>query len=226
MCGRFVAYRKLEELHQYSPIDHAKCVVEASYNIDPTQEILVITQQDGKNILDRFHWGLVPGWAKDKAIGNSLINARSETKSSKPSFRSAFKRRRCQIPADGFYEWKAVPETGKKQPYFFTLPNENPFAFAGLWEVWTDESETGYRSCSIITTDASESVKPIHHRMPVILNPDYFEPWLNGMTRDVEAIQKIFQDGIISGLSCRPVSLRVNSVHNNGPENIRYFTLP
>jgi len=118
MCGRFVSFRKAEELVQYFPIDETACDVIASYNIAPLQEIPVITQRDGRNILDRFHWGLVPAWAKDKSIGNSLINARSETLSTKPSFRTAFRRRRCLIPADGFYEWKAVPETGKKQPYF------------------------------------------------------------------------------------------------------------
>jgi putative SOS response-associated peptidase YedK len=105
----------MEELVQHFPIDDTACDAVASYNIAPIQEIMVIIQQDGRNILNRFHWGLVPAWAKDKSIGNRLINARSETLSTKPSFRTAFRLRRCLIPADGFYEWKAVTKTGKKQ---------------------------------------------------------------------------------------------------------------
>jgi len=220
MCGRFVSFRKAEELVQYFPIDETACDVIASYNIAPLQEIPVITQRDGRNILDRFHWGLVPAWAKDKSIGNSLINARSETLSTKPSFKTAFRRRRCLIPADGFYEWKAVPETGKKQPYFFTLPNENPFAFAGLWEIWTGNDEPAHQSCTIITTDSSDSVKSIHHRMPVILKPEHYQAWLNSKNREPEAIQPILRDGIVTELSCRIVSPMVNSVRHNDVRNI------
>jgi putative SOS response-associated peptidase YedK len=220
MCGRFVSFRKAEELVQYFPIDETACDVIASYNIAPLQEIPVITQRDGRNILDRFHWGLVPAWAKDKSIGNSLINARSETLSTKPSFKTAFRRRRCLIPADGFYEWKTVTETGKKQPYFFTLPNENPFAFAGLWEIWTGNDEPAHQSCTIITTEASESVELIHHRMPVILKPDYYGAWLDAKLQDVTEIQKILQNGVVAILSCRPVSQQVNSARNNVPGNI------
>jgi len=223
MCGRFVIDRNMEELYQYFPIDQANCEVEASYNIAPTQEILVITQQDGNNILDKFHWGLVPGWAKDISIGQKLINARSETLSSKPSFRTAFKLRRCLVPADGFYEWKAIE--GKKQPYYFTLPDKKPFAFAGLWESWTGENEPIYKSCTIITTDPSESVKPIHHRMPVILKPDYYGQWLNVKLQNVMEIQNMLQDGILTALLYWPVSPKVNSARQNDPENIEEVLL-
>lgn len=223
MCGRFVGHRKLEELYQHFPIDHIKCEIVANYNIAPTQEIMVITQQEGINILDRFHWGLVPGWAKDKRIGNKLINARVETLSTKPSFQNAFKRRRCLIPADGFYEWKTIK--GIKQPYYFTLPDEKPFAFAGLWEIWTSENETEYRSCTIITTDANDSVAPIHHRMPVILKINYYDQWLDAKNLNVTKMQNILNDGIISELSSWPVSPQVNSVKNNGPGNIEKYLL-
>jgi putative SOS response-associated peptidase YedK len=223
MCGRFVGYRKLEELYQHFTIDHVKCESFENYNIAPAQKILVIAQQEGKNILDRFHWGLVPNWAKDKTIGTKLINARSETLSTKASFRNAFKRRRCLIPADGFYEWKTIK--GIKQPYYFTLSNDKPFAFAGLWEIWTGENEAEFRSCTIVTTDATESVKLVHHRMPVILKLDYYDQWLDAKNLNVSGIQKILHDGIVTELSSWPVSSQVNSVKNNGPENIERILL-
>lgn len=221
MCGRFVSYRSLEELLSHFPVDQAECdTLAPNYNISPTQPIAGIIQQDGRNILIRLHWGLVPSWAKDKSIGNQLINARSETLSTKPSFRSAFRLRRCLIPADGFYEWQTVAKTGKKQPYFFSLPVEKPFAFAGLWEVWAGSEQTAYRSCTLVTTDASESVQPIHHRMPVILKPEYYSAWLDAKQRNPETIQEILRKGIVTELSCRKVSMRVNSVRNNDAGNL------
>jgi putative SOS response-associated peptidase YedK len=133
--------------------------------------------------LEKLHWGLVPHWAKDISTGYKMINARVETVSSKPSFRDAFKKRRCLILADGFYEWKG--EKGQKQPFFITLPDEKPFAFAGLWETWRDKDkqEDSYRSCTIITREASESLKDIHDRMPSVLNPDSYDAWLIKKTK-------------------------------------------
>ncbi len=179
MCGRYVGYRNLEELLEHFPIDETACEATASYNIAPTQEVLAIVSREGENWLDKFHWGLVPFWAKDVSVGNKLINARSETIDKKPSFRVAFKKRRCLIPADGFYEWQG--EKGNKQPIYLSLPGQEPFAFAGLWERWTPKEADSeeYRSCTIITTAASESVKPIHHRMPVILKPEKYDQWLD-----------------------------------------------
>jgi putative SOS response-associated peptidase YedK len=220
MCGRFVGFTSLEALKEQFPIDVAHVDVVASYNVAPSQEILAIACYEGKNHLVRFHWGLVPSWAKDVSIGNKLINARSETIATKPSFRSAFKRRRCLIPANGFYEWKKT--NGAKQPVFLTLPHGKPFAFAGLWETWHDkEKETVYRSCTIITREASASMMPIHHRMPVILKPAAFDAWLNPENRDVESLQEIIQNQIHTELKAVPVSKQVNSVKNNRPENIR-----
>jgi putative SOS response-associated peptidase YedK len=150
-----------------------------------------------------------------------MINARSETVATKPSFRNAFKKRRCLILADGFYEWK--PEKGHKQPMFLTLPDGHPFAFAGLWEVWDNagKATTQYRSCTILTRAASASVKPIHHRMPVILKPEAYGPWLNPNNQDANSLQTIIQNQIYTELTSVPVSKQVNSSRNNNPSNLK-----
>ena len=184
MCGRFVGFRSLDELKDFFPIDKAACEVISNYNVAPSQEILAIAKYEGENWLVKFHWGLVPFWAKDLSIGNKMINARSESIAEKPSFRNAFKKRRCLILADGFYEWKG--EKGRKQPMFITLPDRKPFAFAGLWETWKkDDQELTYKSCTIITTQASESIRDIHHRMPVILKPPAYKSWLDPGNQNV-----------------------------------------
>jgi putative SOS response-associated peptidase YedK len=208
-------------LQEHFPIDVADAQVTPNYNVAPTQEILAIARHEGKNHLKNFHWGLVPFWAKDLSIGNRLINARSETAATKPSFRNAFKERRCLIPSNGFYEWKG--SKGQKQPMFFTLPDGNPFAFAGLWETWDNKGkeESPYLSCTILTRTASESVLPIHHRMPLILKPDAFAMWLDPNNRDVNSLLEIIQRQIYTELINIPVSRMVNSVRNNGPENIK-----
>ena len=159
MCGRFVSYRDLEALRAHFPIDRVEATLSPNYNVAPTQMISAIVRQDDENVLRTFRWGLVPFWAKDPSIGNKMINARSETVDAKPSFRNAFKKRRCLMPADGFYEWKG--SKGSKQPVFITLPDGEPFRFAGLWEVWDDKSkaEEPLYTCTIITTDASDSIK-------------------------------------------------------------------
>ena len=221
MCGRFVGYRNLEELMEHFPIDVADAQVTPNYNVAPTQEILALVRYEEQNHLEYLKWGLVPFWAKDKTIGNRLINARSETAATKPSFRNAFKKRRCLILADGFYEWKG--EKGQKQPMLLTLPDGNPFAFAGLWEIWDnkDKEQTPYRSCTILTRAASESVIPIHNRMPVILKPEAFDTWLDPDNRDINSLLEIIQRQIYTELINIPVSKQVNSVRNNSPENIQ-----
>jgi putative SOS response-associated peptidase YedK len=137
MCGRFVVFSNLEKLKQHFPIDKALSEITPNYNVAPTQEILAIIRQEGLNVLEKLHWGFVPRWAKDISTGYKMINARSETIATKPSFQDAFKKRRCLILADGFYEWTG--QKGNKQPVFITLPDEKPFAFAGLWETWHDK---------------------------------------------------------------------------------------
>jgi putative SOS response-associated peptidase YedK len=221
MCGRFVGFRPLQELRKHFPIDFAKIKVSPNYNIAPTQEILAITQRDGKNHLEKFFWGLVPFWAKDISMGKRMINARSETVAAKPSFRNAFKNRRCLILADGFYEWKG--EKGKKQPMFITLPDGRPFAFAGLWETWDKRGKEPipYRCATILTREASASVVPIHNRMPVILKPEAFGPWLSRETQDGRLLQNIIQNQVYTKLKSVPVSKQINSVKVNTPGNIR-----
>jgi putative SOS response-associated peptidase YedK len=221
MCGRFVGFRKLEELKQYFPIDRSVCEAAANFNVAPTQEILAIAHLAGANVLDKYHWGLVPFWSKDTAAGYKMINARSETLASKPGFREAFRKRRCLIPADGFYEWKG--QKGQKQPMYITTPDGSPFAFAGLWETWShgNDPETIYRSCTIITRDAVEPVRELHHRMPVILHPDAYGPWLDPEIYNAAALNALLQDRALTDLVFHPVARQVNAVRNNDPTNIK-----
>jgi putative SOS response-associated peptidase YedK len=222
MCGRFVGFRTITELERYFPIDQTACEgeVAANFNVAPSQEVLTIVHGEGGNLLGKMHWGLVPFWAKDRTIGNRLINARSETASEKPSFRNAFKRRRCLILADGFYEWTGPK--GKRQPVYLTLPDETPFAFAGLWEIWDDKGRAiePYTSCTILTRAAAASVKPIHHRMPVILAPEGYTAWLDPGCQDVDRLNEILHTRILTELVHRPVSARVNAVRHNTADNI------
>ena len=219
MCGRFVGFRSLDELKGFFPIDKAACDAISNYNVAPSQEILAIAKYEDENWLVKFHWGLVPFLAKDISIGNRMINARSESIAEKPSFLNAFKKRRCLIPADGFYEWKG--EKGKKQPMFITLPDHEPFAFAGLWETWKkDDQELNYKSCTIITTQASESIRDIHHRMPVILKPPAYESWLDPGNQNVVELGKMLKNEIVTELVSYPVSKQVNSTRNNDPNCI------
>jgi putative SOS response-associated peptidase YedK len=208
-------------LIEHFPIDVANVDVTPSYNVAPTQEILAIVRHDDRNHLEKLHWGLVPFWAKDAGNGSRMINARSETVATKPSFRMAFKWRRCLILADGFYEW--MGEKGNKQPMYLTLPDGRPFAFAGLWEDWDNRGKepTAYRSCSILTREASESVMPIHNRMPVILKPEAVDAWLNRDNQDVRLLQGIIQNKAYTELKSVRVSKQVNSAKINRPGNIR-----
>ncbi len=221
MCGRFVEFRRLKELIRHFPIDVAAVEITPNYNVAPTQEILAITRHDEKNHLEKLHWGLVPFWAKDTTVGSRMINARSESVVTKPSFKTAFKWRRCLILADGFYEWKG--EKGQKQPMFLTLPDGRPFAFAGLWESWDDRGKepTPFRSATILTREASASVLPIHNRMPVILKPEAFAPWLDRDNHDLRFLEEILKKQVYSRLTSVPVSRQINSVKINRPGNIR-----
>ncbi len=220
MCGRFVGYRDLEAVRAQFPIDRVEATLTPNYNVAPTQMIPAIVRQDDENVLRTFRWGLVPFWAKDPSIGNKMINARSETVDSKPSFQNAFKKRRCLIPADGFYEWKG--QKGSKQPVFITLPDEKLFGFAGLWEIWDDKgrAEEPLYTCTIITTDASPSIKDIHNRMPVILKPETFEDWIKADT-PVDTLKEIMSNHTHKDLVFRPVSKAVNSVQNNSADLIK-----
>jgi putative SOS response-associated peptidase YedK len=222
MCGRFVQYNLLKAVQQIFNIDTVSIEVIPNYNVAPTQDILAIVRHNNENKLEKLHWGLVPFWAKDISIGSRMINARAETVAVKPSFSTAFKKRRCLIPADGFYEWKG--EKGRKQPYYISNPSGELFGFAGLWETWTDKKnaeESVYKSCTIITTAASGSIREIHHRMPVILDPKFHEKWLNAGIQDPKELEMILKDGLIHDMKYYPVSKLVNSVKNNDPNCIK-----
>jgi putative SOS response-associated peptidase YedK len=221
MCGRFVQFSSLRTLEEYFNVQSGPTDIVANYNVAPTQKVLAVIH--GKQFqLEYFHWGLVPSWAKNLSGASRLINARAETVATKPSFRAAFKRRRCLILADGFYEWQG--EKGHKQPWFISLSTDEPLAFAGLWETWkhtdTTAGQDDYRSCTIITTEASQSVRDIHHRMPAILRPDAFARWLNPENQDKQALEAILHTENISELKSHPVSKQVNRVQNNSPSNI------
>ena len=221
MCGRFVQKSPLQDLQQIFDAETALEDLVPNYNVAPTQRIPSIVRHAQKNRLETFHWGLVPFWAKDISFGVRMINARSETVAEKPSFRTAFKKRRCLIPADGFYEWKG--DKGDKQPYYITGASGEPFAFAGLWESWNDkesDDDTVYKSCTIITTAAKGSVRELHHRMPVVLSPDFYGPWLDTEIQDPKALTIILQKGMRHDLKYHPVSKRVNAVKNNDPSCI------
>ncbi len=221
MCGRFVQFSSLRTLEKYFNIQTAPDNIVPSYNIAPTQQVLAIVKSDDYQ-LQKFYWGLVPSWAQNLSGASRLINARVETLATKPSFRAAFKRRRCLILADGFYEWKG--EKGHKQPWFIALPSNQPLAFAGLWEIWKDRQappdQSDYRSCTIITTEASESLRDIHHRMPVILKPEAHEKWLDPQNQDVHQIESILQTNIVREFKRYPVSKRINRIQNNSADNI------
>ncbi len=217
MCGRFVSHSSLSLIEKTFNVDSVAAEVSPNYNIAPIQTVPVIVRNH-QTRLDMFHWGLVPFWAKDLKIGSRLINARVETVAQKPSFRNAFKKRRCLIVADGFYEWKGPK--GQKQPWYLTLSADEPFAFAGLWERWTGDLKGEYLSCVIITTAASKSVRDIHDRMPVILSPEAYDTWLDIENDDAAKLNSILKEGHIRDLMCYPVSKRVNSVRNNDAECI------
>lgn len=223
MCGRFtLTTTDGETLRATFNLDGIPIDLSPRYNIAPTQNIATIIHDDGapQNTLVRMRWGLIPSWAKDPSIGSRMINARAETVAEKPSFRAAFKRRRCLIPADGFYEWQAQPD-GPKVPLYITLQDHALFGFAGLWEVWKDPASGELiHSCTIITTDANERVAPIHNRMPVILRPDTYAIWLDNTEDDTALLQDLLRPYASEAMSAYPVSREVNRAGNEGPHLI------
>jgi putative SOS response-associated peptidase YedK len=188
------------------------------FNIAPTQKVLAIREESGERDAAWLKWGLVPSWAKDPSMGARLINARSETVAEKPSFREAFKKRRCIIPADGFYEWQRTE--GRKQPYFFQMRDGRPFGFAGLWERWEGEGGELLDSCTILTTEANEALRPVHDRMPVILHPEEYSLWLEAGDRERATLRELLRPYPAEEIVSYPVSPLVNSPSNRGAELI------
>ncbi len=205
MCGRFCLAVTTEELAEYFGLT-AVPDFPARYNIAPSQPIAVIlrTNNEPERHFRLMRWGLIPAWAKDPAIGDRLINARAETVAEKPSFRTAFKRRRCLIPASGFFEWQKTK--AGKQPFYFRPQSGSLFAIAGLWESWQD-----IETCTILTTAANELLQPIHERMPVILKPEDYDQWLDWQIQDTETLQALLQPFPADQMLAYPVSKRVNN---------------
>ncbi len=189
------------------------------FNIAPTQPVLAIPN-DGGRAADFFVWGLIPSWAKEASIGNRLINARGETLAEKPAFRGGYKYKRCLIPADGFYEWKAQPGSKTKTPHFIHLKTGGAFAFAGLWDEWHSPDGSAIRSCTIVTTTPNSLMAPIHNRMPVILQPHDFAEWLDKAVRAPESLNHLLQPLPAGLMDAHPVSTLVNSPANDRPECI------
>lgn len=213
MCGRFAFYSPTEAAAALFGVS-TTMRLEPRYNIAPTQDIAAVRETGNERELVMLRWGLVPFWAKDPSIGNRMINARAETVAEKPSYRAAFRHRRCIILADGFYEWRR--ENDAKTPYFISLAGGEPFALAGLWENWTDK-QTGesLQTTTLITTEASDFMRPLHHRMPVILQSEAANEWLAGSAELLEHAAERTPK-----LKAWPVDRRVNNARNAGAELI------
>jgi putative SOS response-associated peptidase YedK len=214
MCGRYRLTHSHEELSEYFD---AKGEVEVAprYNIAPSQPVIAIREHGGRRI-STLRWGLIPSWAKDASIGFKTINARAESVTTTPSFREAFSSQRCLIPADGFYEWKKSGNA--KQPYCFELADGKLFAFAGLWDRWTDPRGETIESCTILTTRPNALLADVHDRMPVILRPDDYGLWLNPKNRDSQAAIGTLRPYDAGQMHRYPVSTRVNNAKNDDAE--------
>ncbi len=238
MCGRFTLTSELNALHDTFGANYLEdrnfwLTFNPRYNITPTQDVAVISnrqpnpdrRQDQKSY-DFFQWGLIPSWAKDAKIGSRMINARSETLSEKPSFRAAYKRRRCLVLADGYYEWQKIEGEKSKQPVYIRLKSQKPFAFAGLWEEWQATSdregmETPLRSCTIITCPPNKTLESLHHRMPVILPQDSYDQWLTPDELTPDVLQPLLKPYSGEEMEAYPVSRYVNRPANDSPECIK-----
>ena len=217
MCGRYTTISIQAIAEQFGlPLPDLR----PSYNIGPERPILVVRRAEGsgQREIASLRWGLIPWWTRDAAMLSPLINARAETAAWRPAFRDSFRQRRCLIPADGFYEWKG--EAGRKQPYFVQMRDGRLFAFAGLWDRWEPPDGDAIESCTILTTNANDLVRPLHDRMPVIVRPEDYELWLEPGTPMAE-VKEILRPYPVEEMRAYPVSRDVNSMANDRPELIR-----
>jgi putative SOS response-associated peptidase YedK len=251
MCGRYASVSSPTLLAAHFGVEEVRTTdVEANYNVAPRAEVPIVAVSRGVRVLDRVRWGLVPFWAKDTSIGDKLINARAETVATKPAYRRPFERRRCIMPADGFYEWRPVgqersgapraeglpggsesdPKRRSKvrQPYFIRHRDGEPLGFAGLWDAWYDpeaQSAERLRSCAIVTTVANDDLAPLHQRMPVVLPASAWDTWLAADQHDVAALRALCAPAPNGELVFHPVSRLVNKADNNGPELVEEVVL-
>lgn len=217
MCGRFSLTVNPETVQDAFPgfTPPSGPPMPPRYNIAPTQPVAVIAN-DGKNRIEYFTWGLIPSWAKDLSMGSKMINARAETLAEKPAFRAAYKRRRCLILADGFFEWRK--DGAGKTPMYIHMQSGEPFAFAGLWEVWHSPDGSEIPSCTIITTEPNSLMAPIHNRMPVILARDYYPEWLDPAERPADQLQELLRPYPADRMEAYPVSTVVNNPRHDHPD--------
>ena len=218
MCGRFVLTANPDVIQTAFDLTTIPASMSARYNIAPTQPVAVITNEQ-PHPLTFYQWGLIPSWSKDVSIGSKMINARSESAAEKPSFRSAFKRRRCIIPADGFYEWRQ--SGSEKTPMFIHFEGQKVFGIAGLWEVWHSPDGSEVRTCTILTTDANDFMQSIHNRMPVILHKEDYPLWLSPDEEPAPILQELMKPYSGDDLTAYPVSKMVNKPGNDMPDLIQ-----
>lgn len=229
MCGRFTSRTPASDLAEYFGVDEVVAPeLGARYNVAPTDETYAVAESKDGRRLGTFRWGLVPFWAKDLKIGAKMINARAEGLLDTAAFRRPFERRRCIIPADGFYEWERVAGRKRKQPWYIARADGKPLAFAGLWDSWrpvkgSDEGKV--RSCVIITGEPNAKVARLHDRMPVLLPPEAWDAWLDPENHDVAALQQLLVPAPDELFELVPVSTAVNTVTNDGPELIERVDL-
>jgi putative SOS response-associated peptidase YedK len=224
MCGRFTLRTPPADLVEIFELLREPDLT-PRFNIAPTQQIPVVRPDNEAREWAFMRWGLVPSWARDAKSGPPMINARAETIATKTSFRDAFKKRRCLIPADGFFEWQ---KTGGKTkvPHCIRLANDRPFAFAGLWETRRGEEDDCLESCTIITCDPNPLMAELHDRMPVILPPGLYGPWLDHQIEDVDALQGMLQPYPAEEMIAYPIATLVNSPRNESPECIARLSVP
>jgi putative SOS response-associated peptidase YedK len=216
MCGRFVSASPPDEIARYFDAAAPEQALPENYNVAPTNDVYAVYETGGVRRLDAFHWGFVPHWAKDPSVGNRMINARAETLATKNAYKPALRKRRCIIPADGFYEWKKIPGQKTKQPMYINRRDGEHLAFAGLWTIWRDAQGEELHSCTIITTSANKDVADVHDRMPVILGEGNWATWLDETNDDLDVLGKLLVPAPPRVIQLRPVSTEVNNVRNKG----------
>jgi putative SOS response-associated peptidase YedK len=237
MCGRFVSSSTPDKIAEYFGATFDGETLGENYNVAPTNDIYaVVAGPDGAPRLEVFHWGLIPVWAKERKIGAKMINARAETLAEKPAYKGVFKKNRCIIPMDGFYEWKRDMETGEltkagkpvKQPFFIHSTTGEPLAVAGVWSTWRDKAQgpdaPWLHSCSVVTTSANATMSYVHNRMPVMLPESAWSTWLDPDNHDTESLQTLMVPAPDDLLTMHPVSTAVNVVRNKDESLIEPVT--
>lgn len=219
MCGRFTQQRPTAELAALFNAEPPPAELEPTYNLAPTDEAAVVVERGDRRAIRAYRWGLIPSWAKDEKIASKLFNARAETLATSGAFRESFRRRRCIVPADAFYEWQR--QGGARQPFLIRRADGAPLALAGLWSGWHDpETEQVIRTFTIVTTTANRTLSAVHDRMPVMLAREHWARWLDPTLQDTGELTALLEPAADNELVLYPVRALVNNVRNNGPELI------